>query len=274
MLTILLLIVNIGVTGLGIYIFDYQPDGLINNIFIILLSIIIGSIIAMLVLLFYIEFFYVLVAKRKPQTSMLKHKIAKQFVSFPMHVSNMRVKVIGKENLPKDPKFSIYVNHTSMTDISVLMYCLYDYPVAFLEKESVLNIFSVGKWTPTLGCVMIDRENSRKGAEAIIQVIRNIKSGSTMVVFPEGTRTTEIGTLLEFKQGAFKIALKSKAPLVPMTIVKPKNYKKVKWPFKKRVTLVIHKPISFEEVKTMKTLELSQKVKETIESSLNTIYQS
>ncbi len=93
-----------------------------------------------------------------------------------------------------------------------------------------------------------------------------------MVVFPEGTRSEEIGTLLEFKQGSFKVALKSKAPLVPMTIVKPKNYKEIKWPFKKRITLVIHKPLPFEEFKTMKSLELSKHVEKIIESSLNTIY--
>jgi len=119
---------------------------------------------------------------------------------------------------------------------------------------------------------MFDRSDDRKGAEAIIKVIRNVKSGSAMVVFPEGTRSKEIGTLLEFKQGSFKVALKSKSPLVPMTIVKPKNYDKIIWPFRRRATLVIHKPIPFEELKTMKTLELSQKVESIIASSLNTIY--
>ena len=215
----------------------------------------------------YIQGFYLLVAKKKPKTSMLKHKIAKQMVSFPMHLLNMRIKVVGLENLPKDPGFSIYSNHTSMMDIPVLMYKLYDYPVAFLAKEVVESVFLFGKWTPALGCVMIDRENTRKGAEAIINVIRNIKSGSSMVVFPEGTRSKEIGKILAFKQGSFKVALKSKAPLVPMTIVKPMNYNKIRWPFKKPITLVIHKPIPFEELKTMKTLDLSKKVEEIILSA-------
>jgi len=272
MLTIVLLIINAAVAFSGIYFFDYQVDGLINNPLVIIGSLIAGWVVMLLVLAFYIDLFYILVAKRKPQTSMLKHKIAKQMVSIPMHLTNMRVSVVGKENLPKDPGFSIYANHTSMMDISVLMYKLYEYPVAFLEKEIVRDIFLVGKWTPALGCVTIDRDNDRKGAEAIINVIRNVKSGSTMVVFPEGTRCKEIGSLLEFKQGSFKVALKSKAPLVPITIVKPQNYDKIKWPFKKRITLVIHEPIPYEEMKTMKTLELSEKVEGIIRSSLNTIY--
>lgn len=272
MLTFILFTINFGIAIAGIYLFDYQVDNYINNPIVILLSILAGWIVMLAVLAIYMEGLYILVAKKKPQTSMLKHKIAKQMVSIPMHLINMRVKVIGKENLPKEGGFSIYSNHTSMFDIPLLMYKLYDYPVAFLAKEVVGRLFAIGKWTPQLGCVMIDRSDDRKGAEAIIKVIRNVKSGSAMVVFPEGTRSKKIGSLLEFKQGSFKVALKSKAPLVPMTIVKPKNYDKIIWPFKRRCTLVIHEAIPFEELKTMKTLELSKKVESIIASSLNTIY--
>ncbi len=272
MLTIILLLINLVVSIFGIYLFDYQVDNIINSPLIIVVSILVGCIVMILSLLIYIEVLYIVVAKNKPKTSMLMHKIAKQMVSMPMHLLNMRVKVEGKENLPKDSGFSIYVNHTSMMDISVLMYKLYDYPVAFLEKEVVDSLLFVGKWTRKLGCVTIDRSNDRKGAEAIINVIKNVKSGLSMVVFPEGTRSEEIGSLLDFKQGSFKVALKSKAPLIPMTIVKPKNYNKIIWPLKRKITLVIHKQIPYEELKTMKTLDLSIHVKKIIEGPLNTIY--
>jgi 1-acyl-sn-glycerol-3-phosphate acyltransferase len=89
-----------------------------------------------------------------------------------------------------------------------------------------------------------------------------------MVVFPEGTRTKEIGSLREFKTGSFKVALKSKAPLVPITIVKPKNFNDVKWAFKKRITLIIHKPIPFEEIKGVNSLDLSNRVREIISKPL------
>ena len=199
---------------------------------------------------------------------MFKHAIAKQIMTVPLFFTNTRIKVVGLENLPKDPGFSIYANHTSMMDIPVLMYKLKKYPVAFLAKKVVADLFAIGKWTPPLGCVSIDRTDARKGAEAIIKVIKNVKSGSTMVVFPEGTRTHEIGKLIEFKAGSFKVALKSKAPLVPMTIVKPLNFKEVKWPFVKRITLVIHEPILFEDFKQMSSADLCEKVKTIIEGSL------
>lgn len=272
MLALLLLIIGLITSGLGIYLFDFRPDGLIDSPLLIILSILVGIIVALIALVIYMEVFYQLIAKKQEQTSMLKHKLAKQMVSVPLHLLNMRIKVVGIENLPKDPGFSIYSNHTDFMDVSVLMYKLYQYPVAFLEKAGIEQLPFVGKWTPKLGCVMLDRDDARKGAESIINVIKNVKSGVTMVVFPEGTREKEIGTLLEFKQGAFKVALKSKKPLVPLSIVKPKNYPKVIWPFPKRITLVIHKAIPYEDFSAMKTLELSEMVEAIIKEPLNDVY--
>lgn len=268
MFAISLLIINIAASVLGIYLFDYKVDGVINNPLVIILSIIAGIVIALGAFSLYIEVFYQLVAKRKPKTSKLMHFLANQIMTVPLFFTNIRTKVVGKENLPLNTGFSIYSNHTSMMDIPVLMYKLNKHPVGFLAKQQVADLFAIGKWTPKLGCVSIDRENPRKGAEAIINVIKNVKNGSAMVVFPEGTRTNEIGKLIEFKQGSFKVALKSKAPLVPITIVKPLNYKQVKWPRTKRITLVIHKPLPYDEISKMTSLELSIKVKKIIEGPL------
>ena len=268
MFAILLIVINITASILGVYLFDYRVDSVINNPIVIILSILMGTVVMLIVFFLYIDVLYFLVAKRRPQTSKFKHFFAKQIMTVPLVLTNTRVKVIGKENLPKNPGFSIYSNHTSMMDIPVLMYKLYKYPVAFLERQAVGELFAIGKWTPKLGCVIIDRNNPRKGAEAIINVIRNIKNGSTMVVFPEGTRSKEIGKLNEFKPGSFKVALKSKAPLIPITIVKPKNFKKVKWPLPKRITVVIHKPIPFNEFRNMASLDLSVKVRKIIEAPL------
>ena len=268
MLTILLLIINITVSILGIYIFDYNIDGVINDPLVIVLSIISGTLVMTAFITLYIEGFYQLVAKRRPINSMLKHFLANQMMAVPLYATNTRIKVVGKENLPEDPGFSIYSNHTSMMDIPVFMCSLNKYPIAFLSKKVVQEVFALGKWTPPLGCVMIDRTNARKGAESIINVIKNVKNGSTMVIFPEGTRTNEIGKLIEFKPGSFKVALKSKAPLVPITIIKQKNFKDIKWPFAKRITVVIHKPLPFSDIRGMSTQDLSTHVKAIIESAL------
>ena len=268
MLAILLLIFNAVVSVLGIYIFDYRLDGVVNEPIIIFLSIIIGLVSMILVLWLYIELFYLFIAKKKPKTSMIKHYFMKQIMSVPLVLTNTRIQVTGLENLPKDPGFSIYSNHTSMMDAPALMYKLKKYPVAFLSKEVTGRLVVIGKWTPTIGCVMIDRDKPRESSKSIMEVVDNIKSGLTMVVFPEGTRSKVVGEMNNFKSGSFKIALNSFAPLVPVTIKKPMNFKKIVWPFAKRIEIIIHKPIAFEEFKEMSSSDLSKQVKCIIEESL------
>ncbi len=268
MFFISLVLINLGTIFFGIYQFDYVVDNQVNNILVILLSIIAGTVVMLLVFGLYVEFFYQTVAKRRPYTSKLKHYIANRIMTIPLYWTNTRVKVEGIENLPKDTGFSIYANHTSMMDIPVLMWNLRGYPIAFLQKQKVNDLPLVGKWTPPLGCVNLDRENSRKGAEAILQTIKNVKNGSSMVIFPEGTRAYNVGELLEFKAGSFKVALKSKAPLVPITIKKPKNFRSIKWPFKKPITLIIHKPLEFSDFRKQSSQELSDQVRDIIESVL------
>jgi 1-acyl-sn-glycerol-3-phosphate acyltransferase len=268
MLGILLLIINASVALLGVYIFDYRVDGAINNPVTILLSIVFSIVITILILWLYIELFYIFIAKKKSQDSMTKHYFMKQIMSVPLVLTNTRIKVVGLENLPVNPGFSIYSNHTSMMDAPALMYKLKKYPIAFLSKEVTERIVVIGKWTPTLGCVMLDRGNARKGSESIADVVQNIKNGLSMVIFPEGTRSKAIGEMNNFKPGSFRVALKSNAPLVPVTIQKPQNFKKVLWPFPKRVVLVIHKALPFDEFKELSTSELAKKVKTIIEDAL------
>lgn len=268
MLSIILIVVNFSITIFGIYQFDYRPDGSINDILTIVLSILAGPIITALLFWLFLEVLYLSIKNGKHQKSMIAHKFVNQVVGIPIHFSRMRIKVVGKENLPKDPGFSIYVNHSSWIDPTILMHGLYNNPVGALGKEWAFKIFAIGRFAPKMGFVMIQREDPRQSAEAIKQVISNVKDGFSMVIFPEGTRSPNVRALLDFKAGAFKVALRSGKPLVPITIVKPVNYNKIKWPFAKRVTLVIHKPIPFDEFKSLKTQELSQIVKEIIEVPL------
>lgn len=265
MLTIIILIVNVLITILGIYLFDYRIDGIINNVPLVALSIVAGIIITALLVGLFLEVFYRLLKKDEIQQSMFTHRIAKQIVSVPIHFSLMRIKVIGKENLPSDPGFTMYCNHSSWIDIPIVMYRLYDNPVAALGKEGAFKIFVIGKFAPKFGCVMIHRKDPRQSAEAIRQVISNVKKGFSMLIFPEGTRNKNVDTLLDFKPGAFKAALRSERPIVPITLVKQR---KNRWRLIKRVALVIHKPIAFDEYSSMRSNELSLKIRDIIAKPL------
>lgn len=264
MLTLFFCLVDLVAVGLGIFWFDYQPDGIINNPLVIVLSILAGFVVTFIVILLFLDVTYLVFAKGRPNTTKIKHFFGRQIVGVLKHVSNVRTTVTGREYLPKDGRFIVYSNHTSELDIPVLKCNLPEFPIAFLAKEQVRRYPGVGKWAETIGCVMLDRENNRQGTEAIAKVIANIQSGSTMVVFPEGTFVRAVAPLLKFRSGAFKIALESRVPLVPISLVKEADYHKKRWPRPKHIDIVIHQPIPYDEFKDLSSRQLSMKVREII----------
>ena len=68
-----------------------------------------------------------------------------------------------------------------------------------------------------LDCVFIDRDSPRKAMEAMRQAQTMLEQGKSMVVFPEGTRSRG-DQMNEFKAGAFRMACKAGAPVVPVAI--------------------------------------------------------
>jgi 1-acyl-sn-glycerol-3-phosphate acyltransferase len=274
MLTTTLLLVYISSTAFGIYFFDYKTDSVINNPLVISLSIIGGIVIVFIFIIVFLETTYFFIAKRRPTTSRLKHYFGKQIVSVPMHLFRIKTTIYGAENLPKDTKFLIFSNHTSELDVSVLMCHLPQYPVAFLAKQAVNSYLSIGKWAQSIGCVMLNRENNRQGNQAVSQVVENVRKGSTMVVFPEGKVTREIGTLQKFRSGSFKIALASGVPLVPVTLVKEASYYQKKWPRRKHLDIVIHPPLLYASFQDLSSRQLGLQVRDIIASKLNIVEQT
>jgi 1-acyl-sn-glycerol-3-phosphate acyltransferase len=225
-------------------------------------------------IIIFLETTYFFVAKRNPTTSRLKHYFGKQIVSVPMHLFRVKTTVYGMENLPEDTKFLIYSNHTSELDISVLMCHLPQYPVAFLAKQAVNSYLSIGKWAQSIGCVMLNRDNNRQGNQAVLQVVENVQKGSTMVIFPEGKVSRDIGALQKFRSGSFKIALASEVPLVPVSLVKEASYNQKRWPSRKRLDIVIHPPLSYSTFQELSSRQLGLKVRDIIASKLNIIEQT
>ena len=119
-------------------------------------------------------------------------------------------------------------------------------------------------------CLFMDRGDIKQSAQIIIEGIKQLKNGINMVIFPEGTRS-KTGELGEFKAGSFKLAIKSKRPLVPITIdgtrniMEANNYK-IK---AETVNLYIHKPIDTTELSKEDIAQLPEKVKAIINSELS-----
>lgn len=127
-----------------------------------------------------------------------------------------KVEVSGLENLPAHGGVLFVSNHQGAFDIPLLIGYLPGVK-GFVSKKENFRLPIVSTWMKLLGCIVIDRGDLRQSAGAIARGIRDLKAGRWLVIFPEGTRSKS-GNLQRFKEGSFKLATRSGAPIVPLTI--------------------------------------------------------
>ena len=124
----------------------------------------------------------------------------------------------GWTNIPKDTACVFVGDHRSYYDIPLLLAGL-DRPHGILAKEEPGKIPLLNRWMKLLGCVFVQRDDVRASVRALNDATAIVESGRSFVIFPEGTRYKgEEGGAGEFKQGAFRIAVKTGAPVVPVAI--------------------------------------------------------
>ncbi len=132
-------------------------------------------------------------------------------------ISGVKVTTIGLERVPRDQAVLYVGNHRSAWDI-LLTYVRVVRPTGYISKLEMDKWPLLNLWMRNLHCLFLDRKDLRQGLKVILTSIERIKSGISVCVFPEGTRSKEPDEFLPFHDGSFKIAEKSKCPIVPMTI--------------------------------------------------------
>ncbi len=171
------------------------------------------------------------------------HSIARVWARFSLLICGVRVHVEGQEHIPKDRAVVFASNHCSQFDIMVLYHAL---PVQFrfLAKQELFKVPILGQAMRLTGYIPIDRSGGRKALRSLNEAAKHVASGTSVVVFPEGTRS-EDGRLQPFKVGGVLLAIKAKSPLVPVSISGTQNVLPKGAFFAKaaRVKVVIGKPV-------------------------------
>ena len=133
-----------------------------------------------------------------------------------LFVAGAKVEYRGLEYLPKDGEAVVYIgNHRSFFDV-IATYPVLPSLTGFIAKKEMRHWPLVSWWMKNVYCLFLDRKNHREGIKTILQGIENVKSGISMVIFPEGTRSHAEGNVAMFHNGSFKLATKSGAPIIPV----------------------------------------------------------
>jgi 1-acyl-sn-glycerol-3-phosphate acyltransferase len=131
--------------------------------------------------------------------------------------TGVEVQVEGMENLQPDRPYIFAANHQSQFDIFALDgFLMVDF--RWMAKKELFRIPVVGAAMRLAGSIPIDRSHGREAMKSLAEAAGRIASGTSVVIFPEGTRTLD-GRLQPFKSGAMYLAIKSGVDIVPMAIV-------------------------------------------------------
>lgn len=232
----------------------------------ILLSLLIGFVFSFFTQLIILKLVGLL-RRKKHMTDLFNHRFANSLLRLGLHLIRTKVIVSGKENIPEG-QFVLMGNHQENYDILVLKPIFNDHPLTFIAKEALRKLPIFGWWMELLGSVYISRYADRSAARSIIEAIKHYKQGMCMGIFPEGKRSFQ-NEMIEFKAGAFKLAMKAKAPILLVTQYNTCNIlKRFPWrPYK--VHVYIHPVIPYEEYQDMSSHEVSDFVRAKIQAQLD-----
>ncbi|CAN5351449.1 lysophospholipid acyltransferase family protein [soil metagenome] len=124
-------------------------------------------------------------------------------------------KKITAAKLVEGKSYMFVANHTSIIDI-MLMLAVIDHPFVFLGKVELAKIPLFGYFYRRT-CILVDRNSQKSRLGAFSEAQRRLKQGNSICIFPEGGVPDNVNIILApFKDGAFRLALEHKIPIVPI----------------------------------------------------------
>ena len=177
------------------------------------------------------------------------------------------LQVLGLENIDPEKTYVVVANHQSLADIIVLYGTCMQFK--WVAKESLFKLPFVG-WSLSLTKhIKLTRGKSESIRKVYKEAIHWLRKDMSVLFFPEGTRS-ETDQMKEFQSGAFKLAIKEKRSILPITIKGTgEAIPKKTWIFKTRVCakLKVLPAIATEEFKAADYIHLRDMVWEKMRKS-------
>lgn len=184
-------------------------------------------------------------------------------------ISGAKLTVIGEENVPKDRAVLYTPNHRSIFDI-IITYIRCPRQTGYVAKKEIKKVPIFSTWMLFMNCQFLDRTDLRAGLKMINNCIDLINNGSSVCIFPEGTRNKKYEEdVMAFHDGSFKVAEKTRCPIVPVTINNTENVFEAHFPKVKKAHVIIEysEPIETEGLSREEFKNISSRVHDIIEAN-------
>ena len=196
---------------------------------------------------------------RKVKDPLEKKKLRLAYSNAQMDALNIEIKVENRDKLPKDGQYLLISNHRTIIDPPIIEIALKDTNIfgLWISKKELYNSFFFGLFVRNAGSVLLDREKSHMSG-FFSDVKKGVKEGSSIFIFPEGTRNKTEAPLTSFKEGFRVIALKNRLPMLPVyikgnaaTVLKDALHDNSK---RREITIVIGDMIDYREKSDLEVL--------------------
>jgi 1-acyl-sn-glycerol-3-phosphate acyltransferase len=150
------------------------------------------------------------------QSGRTYHKVALFWSKVCLLAAGVKIEVDGSELIPRDQPVIFMSNHQGNFDIPALFQAI---PIRFnwLAKEELFKIPLFGRSMLSAGYIPVNRGDGRDSLKSLDRAAELVRGGTSIAIFPEGTRSNN-GNLLPFKRGGFILAAKAAVPIIPVSI--------------------------------------------------------
>ena len=195
------------------------------------------------------------------------HRCAQQWARWILATSLVRVERRGVPLPPVDDTCVFVANHSSIYDIPILFTAL-PRQLRLMAKAALGYVPFIGWHLLRSGHVLVNRK--RPGAGIFKRMQRMARSGASLVVFPEASRTPD-GAVKKFKGGVFLLAIENGLPVVPISVsgsrtVMPKGRLSVR---PATVVVTVHEPIPTRGLARDDARALAERVRDIVATAVS-----
>lgn len=180
------------------------------------------------------------------------------------------VHVRGREHIERGKSYVFVANHQGAFDI-FMIYGFLGVPIKWVMKAGLEKIPFVGAACRAAGFIFVDNSSTKAAARSVREAERALKSGASIAIFPEGSRT-KTGRLGRFKKGAYQMAADQHLPIIPITLNGPFDVLPIGSLnlHRRPMEMVIHEAIPAESMDPSHEglQQMANRTREIIESSL------
>lgn len=199
---------------------------------------------------------------QKTLDPMGKKRLRLEYAKIIFSTLNISIKVENPEKLPHNGQYLLLTNHRSIIDPLVIDIALQNTEIfgLWVSKKELYNSLFFGNAVRNGGCIRLDRDDN-KMSTFFSDIKNGLKEGSSICIFPEGTRNKTDQDIMKFKNGFRIIALKNRLPILPVYIKTNTSY---------TLKQGLHNSNKTEEI----TIVIGDKIDYREKNDLETIYRS